>query len=1001
MDELASQIAQISSHGGLKIDLKPLESVLLGIAQELKNHEVIFSKLPEIEAVLSGLRRDLNKLRVALELAAAQEQHYDDNTLLESNDADSVIPSISADATTQNSYGLRKDSIDPIRLRRAEQNDKTTEAAMANGLRDAKAKIRQLQQDRDESLANSLEVDGTIRSIRNDLLKMQQKLAASISTSQLHTFQQSLAAKHSQVEAHLTDFQSKFREEVHQSINEYLADIKSSFSSLETFLRQRQDKTETRVALCAKEYDVAAFRDDVESNVTSLMNKTAFLDDTARAQGKALAAIQQKNALSMFHRRFSEWKRNALKLGMSQWKQSVRRQARYEKNKVSQKRVMKKILTNIMSRRKRIGFEKWIKYRNWHRETERLKIKATSLVCERLKIYLTSSKTEAFNKWRRMAVAHKMKCSRSSGKVGSNFITGELENHSEGEAASLTESRQNQYDLHAIVDSLKNDSYGASCALAQELKNVKQHDLAALRRDVIDGHQHLMSVTVSMVDDAVQKIDISAQELRTSLTRRLDGCDAQFHPIYSQLKELNNLLQSHKTQLKNIEESNRKRFDILFHYNDSLEKRLSVVEELANNTSSQVASMMEEQSKSSNAIQQLNQVISLNEARREEESTALREVMDRFGDELLRTKVTLGHTQVRCETLESELAITKKELAHFQDVSQSQSEKVSASMNQPGIRQPNLDRIVRVGHAYENLAKEKNYVTGINVMATMICITGPSMKSDGEKLQREEQVDIPAEIAAFAHDYAEWIAYQADHESLLRLIAGTNPDEQVYAEDDIFARRKILLEELKTNLSTELERVSYPGVVDPPDATTRGLGLRWEARAIFLARIMDATKAALTKHDHLSLPGQTRLGRSRPASANVTVCVACDRPMRKKSSHDQRPESVRENRGEKSSKKMKEGQQGQNNLLESSPTVHMRFVDTNDSISTRRLQSAASVSNESSKQLNAFGLGEHFGSQSDLCVTQRSASAGRLVRGSHLAESIKENSMSQSNDLFA
>jgi hypothetical protein len=79
----------------------------------------------------------------------------------------------------------------------------------------------------------------------------------------------------------------------------------------------------------------------------------------------------------------------------------------------------------------------------------------------------------------------------------------------------------------------------------------------------------------------------------------------------------------------------------------------------------------------------------------------------------------------------------------------------------------------------------------------------------------------------------------------------------------------------------------------------------------------------------------------------------------------------------------------------------MRFVDTNDSISTRRLQSAASVSNESSKQLNAFGLGEHFGSQSDLSVTQRSASAGRLVRGSHLAESIKENSMSQSNDLFA
>ena len=157
------------------------------------------------------------------------------------------------------------------------------------------------------------------------------------------------------------------------------------------------------------------------------------------------------------------------------------------------------------------------------------------------------------------------------------------------------------------------------------------------------------------------------------------------------------------------------------------------------------------------------------------------------------------------------------------------------------------------------------------------------MKSNEDKKRREEQVDIPAEISAFAHDYAEWIAYQADHESLLRLIAGTNPDDQVYAEDDTISRRKTMLEELKSNLPSELERISYPGAVDLPDATTRGLGLRWEARTIFVARVLDATKAALSKHDHLSLPAQTRLGRTRPASANVTVCVACDRPMRKRS----------------------------------------------------------------------------------------------------------------------
>jgi hypothetical protein len=391
-----------------------------------------------------------------------------------------------------------------------------------------------------------------------------------------------------------------------------------------------------------------------------------------------------------------------------------------------------------------------------------------------------------------------------------------------------------------------------------------------------------MSKFNTTIEEVIRKTDIAAAEFQKSIGERVDTCDAQFPPIHSHLKELTNLFKSHKTQLKNIEESNGKRLNTLFDQTGGLKHRLSLVEDLARNTSVQVASILEGQSKYNDAIQHLSQAIADNEGRRDEEMNALREIMDHFGAELLKTKVTLGHTQVRCENLEKELATTKQELSYFQDTSQEVSDQVAEKMNHPGIQRTDVNRIVRVGHAYEILAKEKNYVTGINVIATMTSITGQSMKSDGEKRRREELVDVPAEIAAFAHDYAEWIAYQADHESLLKLVAGTNPDEQVYAEDDMVARRKTLLEELKSNLSAELERVAYPGVVDSPDATTRGLGLRWEARAIFLARVLDATKAALSKHDQISLPAETRLGKTRPGSAAVTVCVACDRPMRSK-----------------------------------------------------------------------------------------------------------------------
>lgn len=888
MNDLDSQISQIRVDGGLKVDVTPLESILLGITRALKNHDVIFSKLPEIEGVHSGLRRDLNKLKVALESTVSRVSHEESSADFARRDE--IIASAEETAPSS-SYGLKKDIIDPIQRRRSEQFSKDNNALIITGLNDVKAKIRQLQQDHGEMLTNSLGLDENLKTVKDDLLKVQQKLAVAASTAQLQMLQKSVAANHGQMEAHLNDFLTGFRDEVHHSINDYLAGVKSSFTALEVYLKQRQDKMDVMLLSCAKEYDIAAFRDSVESEIASLVSKTSFLDDTANAQGKALVVIQQKNALVMCHRRYSEWRRNTLKMGVSRWKRAVQCEVKYERDKISQKRLIKKVLTSIMSRRRSFGFDKWIRYRNWHRETERLKINASSLVCERLQYYLTASKTEAFYKWRRMTVLHKIKFVVSDADDGGVSVEGSQ--HSDAIDAPSQDSNQRQYNLNSIIDSLKNDPYGASIALGQELDNIKMQDIAILRREMNDGQQQIISSTTKMIKDAIERMDHAAEVFKQSITERVDSCHSQFPPIYSQLKELSNLFKSHKTHLKNIEESSRTRLDMLFDQSSSLDKRLTLVEELAKATSVQAASMSEEQSKSNHNIQRLSEMILSNEASRDQESKTLRELMDRFGDELLKTKVTLGHTQVRCESLENELLSTKQELAHVQEVSQAENQKISDAMKRPGIQRINLERIVRVGHAYESLAKEKNYVTGINTMVTMTSEAGPSMKSNREKLRFEEQVDVPAEIAAFAHDYAEWIAYQADHESLLRLVTGTNPDEQVYAEDDIITRRKKLLEDLKSNLSSELERVSYPRVVDLPDATTRGLGLRWEARAIFLARVVDASRTALSKHDHLSLPSQTRLGRSRPASANITVCVACDRPMRKKNSKS-RQTSVKE-----------------------------------------------------------------------------------------------------------
>ncbi|KAL3788366.1 hypothetical protein HJC23_009172 [Cyclotella cryptica] len=978
MEDIYSQVLRMKSNGGLTIDSAPLEAILLNITQALKNHDLIFSKFPEIETVQCSIQKDLSKLRVALESSTSCETDGTDafrqSNVLGEGDLETSDNLATDDAT--NSYGLRKCSIERIQRKRAEDSDIANNLALANGLRDVKAKIRRLQQDRDEALANSLELDGSFKSLKEDLLILKQELTASASMSQLQMLQQSLVAKYSQMQAHLDDFKARFRDEVHEHINKYLVDVKASFTALERFLKQRQDKLETIAVSCAKEYDVAAFRDNVESDITSLMRKASFLDDTAKAQGKTLVMLQQKNAIVMFHRRYREWKRQTLKLGITRWKQVVQRQIKYEDGKQSQKRLMKKILTNIMSRRKRFGLEKWIRYRDKHRKTERLKVKASALIYDRMGLSFSASKGRAFNKWRRMAVEVKMKCSNEydacRGDASKNI--GDQLSNCEGAQPGVS-GRMANYNLNAILDSLRTDAYGASLALAKEIENIKSQDIAMLRRDLVTENENLTTTINLTIEQAVEKINNAAVEFQTDITQRVDDCSAQFPPICSQLIELTNLLRSQKTELKNVEESNGKRIDTLLDRTDELEKRIHLVEELARNDSIQIATMMKEQSKANDAMKHLYELIATNEARRNEETKALRDIMDHFGDELLKTKVTLGHTQVRCENLEKELANTTHELSYFQETSQSENDKVSHLINFPGIKQTNMDRIVRVGHAYENLAKEKNYVTGISVTATMTSVSGPQMKSTGQIQKRVEQIDVPAEIASFAHDYGNWIAYQADHESLLRLIAGTNPDEYIYAEDDTIARRKSLLDELKSKLSAELERAAYRGVLDSTDCSTRGLGLRWEARAIFLARVLDATKAALSKHDQVMLPLSTRLGRTKPSTACVTVCVACDRPMRKNRSHLQKDQHKQE--GESSQKNGKSGQ----------------LLETNE---PKRMASAEST--ESSKQGKVLEARHH----TDVGTNPRNSSSGKLVRwGTHLAESMKENSSNPSNEQFA
>ena len=825
----------------LRLITDPLEEVLACISQTLANHEALVSKMPQLENDHSNFRNELARFRVAI---------------------DSISQRINNDnATTE-------------LLHAPNEND---EFGVTSSLRNCKSAIRRLQQDRDDGVATSTELDRRISSTKDDLFNTQHKLLSLASKEQLHAVQKSLVTQFNQAEDQLKIFKAELHDEVEGSIRTNLLEVKSCFTEGESLAKQRHAKLEERLASCVREDDFVAFQEDIGAIVSSLTKKTSLLDDFATTTGQSLYALRRKLSIAVIHRNYVSWKTNALSSCLSRWKQVVKRQRHYEDAKFSRKSLMRKTITNIVSRRKRNVFVKWIQYRDWHRKIEEQKLNAATLICETFGKLLIAAKITAFNRWRRLTLLDIRKCADEKGESITAIQI---------DVADSPMETPLPLD-HKKVGAFGSDLQGVMFALTNEIQNIKTQDIPALCQRWYTETEALRLTLCTTLNESIQNVNEAASVFQALIIERVDSRTHDLPAVRSKLDELSSLFQCSVEALESVDERHAKRIDAIVAQDRQLEQRLEYVEEQVRTAALEMTSVFQEHAKFNESIELLRESIERNENRHAEERLLFENALNHFGEELLNTKITLGHTQVLCNTLQNDLTEAKSELTYFQEACQAETDKINDSSNQPGIPKPSLDRIVNVGHAYEALAKEKSYVTGINITAVMKTTATLKMKRREEKVIRTEDVDVTSEIAAFAHDYAKWIAYQIDHESLLRLIAGSNFEDQIYVEDDNIVRRNDLCNEVKAELGVLLEKTTifsqYSDVADPVDKTTRGAGIRWEARTIFLSRIGEALNAALSKHEQILLLPTTRMGRVDPMSS-ITYCVACDRPMRPRTS---------------------------------------------------------------------------------------------------------------------
>ena len=711
-----------------------------------------------------------------------------------------------------------------------------------------KTQVKQLQQDHShDAPTTSSKVDESILSLKGQMMTLQRDLSSCATRKQLKQTEESIQRLKADTERIVTDNQAAFRTDIDDCVEGKLGEIQGWFKELEALTKQRQAALDTRMASVATSGDLVVLQSTVERESAEMNDRLDAIGHTTDTVAIALTHIRFNMALAALNRLRRSATLRLLRRAWKSWIAWLQESNEARKRFLLQSRLTRKVLTRIMLRRKHIGFARWVEYVESQKKAEARKRAAIELLQQKISSSIAQPIQRAFFHWRRAALIDKI------GIVPTTAVS-VLNRSSLQDSSGLSDNSSSQWDLSLVLDRLKNDAHGSAQALAQEIRNLRERDIGQFRLDW--NNEKVMQK---------ERIDEATKSLQGQLTTRQDGFEGRVQStmqemskkipaIQSKVDDLQSSHTAHVEKTSAAEKLQAQQLDILLERNDLLDERLGQLESRLTRADEHIRSLEEDKARSNEVIDSLLRRLKASEQRHDGADSKMQSMVRRFAEENTELRQRLEIAENDNRALSEELQSTQSTFDKHRARTQNSLNGIRAVLDAHGMRKPKLVKMIQLCVLYEKTAKEKNYVVSIDTVF------------DGN-----DPADLPGNIAAFAHDYALWIAYQADHEVLQRAISRSqsNQHDLAYADDDLGPRRLELLEGLKSDLCLALEAVH-------PDA---GL-LKLEARSRFINRLMEATDSALSKHDQIVIETNSRIGKLRSSSKSVPVCVACDRPLR-------------------------------------------------------------------------------------------------------------------------
>jgi len=816
--------------GPLTVQADELQFILNQLQCTINYHEeVIQTKFPALERSISSLHSELNRSFVRHESEKMIQTMKQDVCFAEKEGV-SNTPDESAFHTIRSIHHGRQRAV----LEAQKDADRSMPSTLEElhalrretvGLRSL---VQQLQIEHDNDIIGSAEKANQLELIRKDLVELHKKAVASVSAIQVSDLHQSIRKNRTDIKNISEDLENKFTCQIRDIAQKCQDDVKFWCEHYDVKASQRNEKLRSQFATFVKSCDFQAYCDICELDAKHYKMKHDQTVSLLQSTIIVIAELKKAFSVQKLSRMIYERKLRLLRRAAAIWKRMV---ISWNQN-VALSKVRDKLSLSILRRHQRRylrnALRQWNLFMKQQQKLEQAIAQAITTLVRKVKHYTRKNKDRAFKKWHFVSVSSNLESSTLS----------------DGHECS----KNSPGSIRTMIRPFGNDERGAILMLACEMESIKNKDLPNLERIFREEQTQCMLNAHQSLIDTESRLSEAAAKIERQMVDQIESVNMEFPPINRKLDDQESLLMMVVDRLNQMEDRYEKNLKILLDYKESSSDRIYELEVGLKRACSNITALVRDLEKANSHLKLMSEKLIENDRHQSVKESEFHEKINHLDTHIEAANIAILENSAHCVQLNHDLEGTRYFLKNFEAESRSQFDSVNESLKAPGVQRPSLDLLVRDCMMYENLAQEKRYVVDV-VHA-----------SDSGK-----NINFSITICALAHDFAEWIAYKADQEGILQVVAGRNLDEMTYADDKISMRRRSLLEDLKTELEISLE-----------DAHTKPGALRLEARTKFVTRFIEATDTALSKYDQVVVSMPSRMGRR---STNVATCIGCDRPL--------------------------------------------------------------------------------------------------------------------------